>query len=283
MTRPRHACWHWFAVLAWSATFLSSAQADSLAEVQSYEVKFFLKPAKVLLPNHELQPEVLQAFGLPNTKIAMAMQFLDSRPPQLHPAGWDVRLRKLASRKGLQLTFKRRFPVKTTVRDGLMLAAQEGFNADEKDYEVELEWGQAHRTLTFSRTKVLASAEFLQLHQDKASRTSAVNDIPGKLDRLMKPGWAKDLLAHAHHYGPVRGTRWPGQRDDIDQEIDLEVWLIPTADRMGIEPIVEISFKKKHAQEAEAKREVLRRLLTQKHWLLDEERLKTDLVLERFR
>ncbi len=91
-----------------------------------------------------------------------------------------------------------------------------------------------------------------------------------------------NLLADAHVFGPVHGKRWEGRLPDVDDAIDLEVWEIRKADKKGFEYLVEVSFKKKKRDAAEAGRAALHKLLDGKKWLADQEILKTQLILERY-
>jgi hypothetical protein len=179
----------------------------------------------------------------------------------------------------MELTYKRRYPVTSGVDAALAEAKRDGFDAGERDYERELEWGYEKETLTFSNEKSKKSTN-PTLPSLASARTVAVNEMPGKLQRFGPNGWAKGILSDARIYGPVEGRRWTGRH--LDDEISIEVWTLPGAAGTDTERIVEVSFKKKRGDKAVAKREALLKLLEKEGWLLPRDVLKTALILERF-
>jgi len=209
------------------------------------------------------------------------MQFLDGRGLELHEAGWNVRFRTVQGKDKMEVTYKRRYRVASGLDAALAEAERDGFNAGEKDYEPELEWGYKQETLTFSNEKSKESTN-PTLPSLANARTLAVSQMPGKLKHVGADGWAKSILSGARIYGPVEGRRWTGRHRDIDDDISIEVWTLPGAGRTDTERIVEVSFKKKErSDKAVAKREALLKLLEQKGWLLPRDVLKTTLILER--
>jgi len=269
------------AVLGFVSLGSEAAQSTPLA----VEVKFFLDPVKVLDANHQPNQALRTVFAVqPDQSVRMRMQFLDGRGQELHKAEWNIRFRKIDEDKDVKLTFKRRYPVADTLDATLARAAQDGF-AKDPDYERELERGLTAETLTFSNPKKgdATGKGNLTLPSADVARAQAIEKMPGKLKRENSEGWAKQLLSTAVVYGPVNGQRWKGNHKDVDNKIDIEVWVLPPATGSGTERIVEISFKKKDYDEsAKAKRKKLRELLQDKGWLLEEDVLKTKLILDRF-
>ena len=248
--------------------------------VAGFEVKFLLTPA-VLDAHHHPTTGVLKALGVKGGPKEMRMAFLDSRRRELHAERWTARVRTVGG-GAVELTYKRRYPVAgTDVAAALAVAARQGFDADEPDYEAEVEWGAegaADRlTLTMSRKKELAGEGFPAA---AAVGRLAADHVPGRLARWARDGWAAAVLADAHLYGPVAGRRWAGNLGDagIDKKLSLEVWLIRAPG--GEEPVVEVSFKKDDHTEAAAAREKLRQLLGP--WVSDEAALKTETILTRY-
>ena len=249
------------------------------------EVKLFLDP-KVALDTNRPTRDVLAAFNVTEAPAEIRMQFLDSPTRELHEAGWNVRLRTVQGKDKVELTYKRRFRVLSGLDAALARAEKDGFDAGEKDYEAELEWGYQQKTLTFSKEEKVGDPTrgSMTLPSAAPARTLAVDKMPGKLKRSTNEGWAKKILSNANVYGPVTGHRWKGSHPRIDDEISIEVWVVPGAGGKGEERIVEVSFKKKKVDaEAIAKREALIELLEQKRWLLEKDVLKTKLILERGR
>jgi len=271
--------------LAWLAGLLVLLQLTAAAAEPAspgVEVKLFLDPSLTLDARNQPSRDVLAAFEVTGDPVTINMQFLDGRGLELHEAGWNVRFRTVQGKDKMELTYKRRYRVASGLDAALAEAERDGFNAGEKDYEPELEWGYKQETLTFSNEKSKESTN-PTLPSLANARTLAVSQLPGKLKHVGADGWAKSILSGARIYGPVEGRRWTGRHRDIDDDISIEVWTLPGAGRTDTERIVEVSFKKKQrSDKAVAKREALLKLLEQKGWLLPRDVLKTALILERF-
>jgi hypothetical protein len=268
-----------------AAQLLAAIAAAVEPASPSVEVKFALRPDRVLDANHRLTAEVADFFGVVKPPVKLRMQFLDDSTGRLHEAGWDIRLRMREGEPDLEVTYKRRYPVATdTLASVLAQAAVDGFDAGEQDYEPQVEWGLTKQTVTFSRERTASPAVSgtLALPSLARSRAIVLDMLPGKLDRFRQPGWARTVLAGAHVYGPVDGMRWRGERGDVDDKIDLEVWKLRTPDSRE-EPLVEIAFKAKDPAKAEGRRQALREHLRRQGWLLDRDVLKTDTILKRYK
>ena len=270
--------------LAWLAGLLVLVQFNAAAAKPAppgVEVKLFLDPSVTLDARDQPSRDLLTTFQVTGNPVTIKMQFLDGRGLELHEAGWNVRFRTVQGKDKMELTYKRRYRVASGLDAALAEAERDGFNAGEKDYEPELEWGYKQETLTFSNEKSKESTN-PTLPSLANARTLAVSQMPGKLKHVGADGWAKSILSGARIYGPVEGRRWTGRHRDIDDDISIEVWTLPGAGRTDTERIVEVSFKKKErSDKAVAKREALLKLLEQKGWLLPRDVLKTTLILER--
>lgn len=260
--------------------FVGPAVADPATP--GVEVKFFLDPSVALDRSHRPTHDVLTAFRVSKAPVKIRMQFLDSRALELHKAGWNVRLRTVGGKDCVELNYKRRYPVTDGIDATLTLAASEGFDAGEGDYEPELEWGYEQQTLTFSNEKTQScGSKQLTLPSAKNARTMAIKAMPGKLQRFKDDGWAKGILAGAKIYGPAEGWRWIGSHPEVDDKIAIEVWALTGANGTRTERIVEVSFKKKQLHDSTlAARTALRHVLDQNRWLLDKDVLKTTLILK---
>jgi hypothetical protein len=270
--------------LAWLAGLLVLVQLNAAAAEPAspgVEVKLFLDPSLTIDARNQPSRDVLAAFEVTGNPVTIKMQFLDGRGLELHKAGWNVRFRTVQGKDKMELTYKRRYPVASGLDAALAEAERDGFDAREKDYEPELEWGYEKETLTFSNEKSKKSTN-PTLPSLANARTLAVNEMPGKLQHFGPHGWATGILSGARIYGPVEGRRWTGRH--LDDQISIEVWTLPGAGGTDTERIVEVSFKKKkRGDEAVAKREALLKLLEKKEgWLLPRDVLKTALILERF-
>ena len=247
--------------------------------VSGYEVKFYLNPEKVLTGN-EPTKSVMDRLGIQAGPTKLRMQFLDGKYQDLHVEHWNVRFRDKGKEKW-ELTYKRRYPVQGDDIDGAVVAAaRQGFDAGKSDYEVEVEWGFKRQTLSFTPKKEVEGPSSAPLPKAGDARQFAVDKLPEKLAHWIHDGWAKSVLSGAHVYGPVDGKRWTGKRDEIDNEITLEVWEIRKSSGDEKERVVEVSFKKKDRSEAKESRERLSELLY--GWLLEDDVLKTELILKRY-
>src|SRR5262249_16930563 len=159
----------------------------------------------------------------------------------------------------IEFTYKKRFPVEKGKLDAVLeQAANEGFDRDETDYEPQVEWGLGRQTLSFTRKKIVdfPGLKKMELPEGAEARKVSIAKIAGKLDRVKHDGWARDILAQAHRYGPVKGRRWSGHLNGT--ELDFEVWEVRTKDGRGFEPIVELSFKEDDRTKAESRRSKLK-------------------------
>jgi hypothetical protein len=265
-----------------------TGSAQVAAAVPNYEVKCFLDPAKVLDVEFKPTKQADRVLDLKNSNRKIAMQFLDvpgaapTDKRQIDAAGWNVRLRRFEHSDILELSYKRRYRIEPGhLAEVLAVAAADGFHAREADYAAQVEWGFSRETLSFTRKKEFkAGPGELELPGAKEFQTLAVREIPGKLDRTNRPGWAKGLLATAHLYGPVLGKRWAG--DWQGPELSFEVWMIRAAVGAGYEPVVELSFKAKTQADANGFREKLTMFVRDQGWLLEGDVLKTAMILERY-
>jgi hypothetical protein len=250
--------------------------------VPDYEVKFFLDPAKTLDNLNEPSRVVHDALDLSRSVTKLRMLFLDSKRHDLNEVGWNVRLRTIEGESGIELAYKKRFRIgDRPLSQILEQAAREGFGADDTNYRAQVEWG-SRRTLSFTRKKTVhvQGVKGMELPEEVDARRVAVDQIAGKLDRTKQTGWARGVLSEAHVYGPVKGRRWSGKLDGL--KLDLEVWEVHMAGGKGTEPIVELSFKEDDGAKAESQRAGLERFLKEKGWLLKEDVLKTELILQRY-
>lgn len=259
------------------------AQAQELV-MPDFEVKLPLNPAKVLGTGQEPTSSVREALGLNGSVTKLRMLFLDSRNLSLHNAGWNVRVRKLEGQQDVEFTYKRRYSFgEASLATILTQAARGGFDAREKKYKAQVEWGLDKRTLSLARKKLVkvGGLDAMELPGPKKVREIGADKIPDKLDHLEAAGWARKILEDAKVYGPVRGRRWSGEIDGL--ALDFEVWEILAEDGQDYEPIVELSFKTDDENKAASKKQDLIDTLSHHQgWLLRDDVLKTELILKRY-
>ncbi|WP_145949642.1 hypothetical protein [Paenibacillus sp. Y412MC10] len=275
------------AVLAGSAVIATAmpAAADSAPAVPDYEVKLFMNPSVVLDSNHDLKNSVRDYFGMPSSKTKISVEYLDTDDLDINKEGWDVRVRKLEDYDDdeFELTYKMRYPiVDGNIDAALAQAAEDGFDADEDDYEAQVDWGYQKQTLSFSNKKTVSHDGYDgmdNLGEDDAIE-EAVDHAPGKFEDWKGSNWGTDLLEGADKKGPVDGKRWTG--DWNGREIDVEVYAIIQEDGSGYDYIVEASFKTDTRIEAAADHDRLQGDLTEEGWFLPTDELKTNMILNRY-
>ncbi|MDG0812397.1 hypothetical protein [Cohnella rhizosphaerae] len=250
-----------------------------------YEVKWYLDPAAVLGSDHKLKSAVLGAFDMPSTVEKMNVAYLDGDDLDLNAEGWNVRIRKMESYSDeeFEVTYKMRYPiVGGNVQAALNAAAADGFDADEDDYEAQVDWGYSSQTLSFSNKKdaELDGYDGMELPDKGDAREVAEDLIPGKLEDWQPGDWAADILHDAHVYGPVGAKRSIGEWDG--EALYIEVWEIKKASGSGYEYLVEASFKEDDYATASAKRASLKNKLISEGWFLPQDGLKTTKILERY-
>ncbi|MGM1045702.1 MAG: hypothetical protein ACQEXX_06115 [Bacillota bacterium] len=252
----------------------------------NYELKVFLDPAVVLDGNKELKSDVMAYFNMSTTAEKMAVQFMDTENLDLNQAGWSVRIRKKEAYTDgkFELVYKKRYPIMNGDIDGaLMLAASEGFEASDTNYEAQVDWGYQKQTLSISRKKTIKKSgyEGMELPTPKDSRNWTISEAPGKFDNWLGSGWGTGRLAEVQKArGPVDANRHVGTWNGI--ETYVEVWQLLNSTGTGFDYIVEASFKLDSSTEAAAKKANFEADMAAAGWFLPVDQLKTQLILERY-
>ncbi|KAJ4178700.1 hypothetical protein NW755_012994 [Fusarium falciforme] len=248
-----------------------------------YEVKLLLKPAAVLDPNKELTSTVLSTFHMSPSVTKQNIQFLDTTSKDIYTAGWSARIRKTENEDDLELTYKKRYAiVEGDIDAALTTANNDGFNAGDARYEAQVEWGYQRQTLSISRKKAIADFinSGMDLPGERKSREMLVDKAPDKFDNWLHNKWGTGALAESRIFGPVPAKRsigtWEGMR------LYIEVWPIRNRAGTGIDYLVEASFKTQNRTTTATKHDSLISHLQGKGWFLEEDSLKTQLIMERY-
>jgi hypothetical protein len=269
-----------------TGTFVGKAEAAGLA-TPNYEVKLYMDPGVSLDSNHDLKSSVRSYFGMPSSKTKMNMQFIDDDAKDLDAQGWLARVRKMEgfSDSDFEVTYKKRYPITNgDINAALTQAAAEGFDADENDYEAQVDWGYTKQTLSFSNTKMVSHSGYTDM--DLMNKTDSVSELvshaPGKFQNWLWPNWGTDILQSStnHKYGPVSGKRWEGTWRG--QKIYIEVWEIIETDGTGYDRIVEASFKNADYNQSASLKAQLQADLTAQGWFSATDELKTQMILDRY-
>ncbi|KAK4159495.1 hypothetical protein QBC43DRAFT_326987 [Cladorrhinum sp. PSN259] len=250
-----------------------------------YEIKLLLNATAVLDPStHKLTPSVLSAFSMPTSVTKMNVQFLDTSSKTIYSAGWSPRIRKTEGEADFELTYKKRYSITgSDITAALNAANADGFDSSETNYEAQVEWGYAQKTLSISRKKTAAKSGYsgMDLPNLSDSRSMLIDKAPGKfVDWNGQNNWGTDLLAVSRIFGPVLAKRSVGTWSGL--QVYIEVWPILDAAGTGIEYLVEASFKTGSVSVASAKSADLQSYLEGYGWFQAGDSLKTGLIMDRY-
>ena len=288
--------------------------ASTAPMTPNFEVKVLLNPDNAI-ERRGLTPQpvenLLKTFNIPTgeSKIAMAVQYLDTgKTKTIYTAGWSPRIRRMADdAKRIELTYKKRYTIplpdtlttfnadpntdvsiyQTAINQVLVLAAADGFDASETDYDAQIEWGYQKLTLSITRKKKEKAAEWdlggdsSTLPDEETSRKMLIKQAPGKFKNWKGVhGWGAETLKEARVYGPVNAFRWEGKWDG--GEVDIEIWPVKGAGEGGVDLIGEVSFKTDDASVAKERQGRLIEVLRGGGWFLEGDSLKTQIIMDRY-
>lgn len=255
-----------------------------------FEVKCLLKPGEVLTADGKLKGDVVSAFGITADPKKMTIQFMDTENKDISTNGWNLRIRKTEGKDKIELTYKKRYPLDSSAETGISevqhnittavaKAEHDGFDVA-SDFDAQIEVGYQKQTLSISRDKKVSGdgLEGLNLPLANEARDFLIEEAPRQFRK-----WSSgmDHLREAVVYGPVHATRSEGTLGDL--EIDIEVWPIrKSKSDSALELTVEASFKAKTIENALKGKADLVKLLSDRGWLLPEDSLKTQLIMERY-
>ncbi len=274
----------WMSGTVLAGTFLVAQPASTQAAANmtpTYEVKFVLDQ-DVLNASGAPGSALTSAFALPSKPQKIAVEYFDTNSKNLNDEGWNVRLRKKEDKTKYEITYKKRYNVVNGDIDAALTKAnQEGFDASDTNYEAEVDWGYGKQTLSLSNDKDSKTSDTSATLPSASKALELVLDkLPGKLENWKTSKWGKTQLQNSRSYGPVLASKYEGSWNGLD--IDVEVWPIRSASGSGTEPVIEISFKADSYNEAASNRQQLMTTLQNQGWLVPQDSLKTQLVLDRY-
>lgn len=257
--------------------------------VPDYEVKLLLKPSEVLGSDNKLKDKVRSAFNIPSSTKKMNIQFMDTKEKDIYNKGWNLRIRKTENDEEFELTYKKRYsvdeelspPSKDKIDAALRTAEQDGF--DPRIYEAQVEVGYRKQTLSISHDEAVPDTGFrgMDLPLVEDSRKFLINKAPDKFKDWLPNNWGTNHLCDSIIYGPVLAKRSKGTWEGF--ELLLEVWPIRKSKTdESLELIVEASFKTPDLQKAVEGHASLEKFLRERGWFLEEDSLKTKLIMERY-
>ncbi|CAF3541762.1 unnamed protein product [Fusarium graminearum] len=240
---------------------IPAGQASNMTP--DYEVKLLLKPDTVLNSGNELTSTVLAAFDVLPGVINQTIQYLNTNEKHLYSKDWSARVHKTENEDGLELTYKKRYAITANNIDATLTKANDdGFNASEGKYDAQVEWGG------------------MDLPEELSSRSMLIEEAPTKFDNWLYDKWGTGILASSRVFGPVYSKRYVGRWEGT--KMYLEVWPLRNSEGTGYEYLVEASLKTETYMEASKKHASLMSHLQGKGWFLEQDSLRTQLIMERY-
>ncbi|WP_139243715.1 hypothetical protein [Alkalimonas amylolytica] len=236
----------------------------------------------VLAVEGELTSEFLQQFDQSQLKqLAFSVGYLDTASLHLRQTGWGLRIRKRADQPEHRLQFKKRYPVQR-LQETIALASSESFTSTADEWDVEVDWGIQHQTLSFAQTS--------RQNFDMPTQL-AMPDLPAIKALLLQQApvqFPVDIVQEygLMVYGYVPFTRYRNLSLSFENKtidgISVEVWQFPENETAQAHTLIELSFRAKGLADAQSQRDTMRQWLAEKKLLLSNDALKSRLTIERF-
>ncbi|WP_336790036.1 hypothetical protein [Paenibacillus sp. MMO-177] len=248
-----------------------------------YEVKLLMNPKTTLGPDYKLTSSVLNAFSMPRKTTKMNVAYLDTNSKDITNNGWSIRIRKIEDEDHFELTYKKRYAITNDdINAALTQPNDDGLDSGDESYDSQVEWGDQNKTLSMAYSASVSNAGYtgMDLPPINDTRSLTIGNAPDKFSNWLSASWGKNKLQASRYYGPVLAKRstgtWRGMK------LYIEVWPIKNAAGTGTEYVVEASFKTHSATSASAKHNELAAYLKSKGWLLAQDSLKTQLIMDRY-
>ncbi|MBY7125150.1 hypothetical protein ILS93_24025 [Bacillus sp. 16GRE42] len=237
-----------------------------------YEVKFFLQSNQILNEKYELQENIKSELKITKAEQRY-IQFIDTVNKEMYQVGWILRNRKVED--GQELTYKKRYPITNDDIDTILgQAKEEGFDLNNTKFEVEIDWGFTKRTLSLSYDVIDTTPDSSNPMPIQELREKFLQNAPEEFRNWKQDDWTEDKIIKAIEYGPVYERKYTGEWQG--HKVKIEVW---SRDKCS-EVIVEISLKKFNDKDsASQQHQQLKQYLSEKKWLLEQDILKTEWVL----
>ena len=259
-----------------AVSMMAPALADPMA-IEGVEVKFLLDPAKTLDAEGKPLEEVLAALGYEGKVKNRGMQFLDVEGKLYNEAGWSNRVRVKQGKDEYDVTFKKRYAVENgDIAAALAKAEADGFVAGLEDYAAELDWGWNKLTLSISYEQSVDKVGYddtvLPNLEDSIAMVEAT--MPAEV-KAVAADITKAVLC-----GPVYYPRYTGELAGM--ELDIEICAITNQKTGEVEQVFEVAFSADTYEEAAAKRDEIAKILEGTGYLLQEDGLKTNKILNAY-
>ena len=259
-----------------AVSMMAPALADPMA-IDGVEVKYLLDPAKVLDAEGKPTEEVLAALGWTGKVKNRGMQFLDVEGKLYNEAGWSNRVRIKQGDDEYDVTFKKRYAVENgDIAAALAKAEADGFVAGLDGYECELDWGWNKLTLSVATEESVAKVGYDDTVLPNLEDSIAM--VEGAMPDPVKAVAAD--ITKAVLCGPIYYPRYTGELAGM--ELDIEICAIPNQKTGEVEYVFEVAFSTDTYEEAAAKRDEIAQILEATGYLLKEDGLKTNKILNAF-
>ena len=259
-----------------AVSMMAPALADPMA-IDGVEVKYLLDPAKALDAEGKPTEEVLKALGWTGKVKNRGMQFLDVEGKLYNEAGWSNRVRIKQGDDEYDVTFKKRYAVENgDIAAALTKAEADGFVAGLDGYECELDWGWNKLTLSVATEESVAKVGYDDTVLPNLEDSIAM--VEGAMPDPVKAVAAD--ITKAVLCGPIYYPRYTGELAGM--ELDIEICAIPNQKTGEIEYVFEVAFSTDTYEEAAAKRDEIAQILEATGYLLKEDGLKTNKILNAF-
>lgn len=257
--------------------------------VPAYEVKFLLDDAKVLNEEHKLSELYCTDFKIDGYTTNL-IQYLETADRSFDNEGWINRIRYKEDKSKHDITFKKRYSVPNDdIEVALTKANEDGFNADDKEFEAEIDWSYDKMTLSFSTKEKLKgysafelpdqteSSNYLKLYMPAVEKVAMAQPTGSN---VIVAGRANTLVNDTVVCGPVQATVYEGEVAGL--EVGIEVWPVYVKETGITEYVTEISFDADTFEEAAENRAKLQNALEEKGILVHGGSLKTQKVLSAY-
>ena len=248
-----------------------------------WEIHLLLDSAKVLDRNGELTEEIRSSFDIRDKIKTFDVLYVETAGRTFSGEGWynRIRMQEGKEKKGFELTYKKRYPMKNEdVAAAMRKAAEDGFDLQGGIWETEIEWTGSGMTLSVTAEgKAPAEASAAELSPEEAAEMLG-GQMPDLEKNWKTQGWGAEAMKKARTAGPVRFRRYTGTCQG--REVRIEIWPVPDQVSGEVNCIAELSFKCGDYADAAAGRKETAEALEKQGLLVKGDALKTGRILDAF-
>ncbi|SDC35650.1 CYTH domain-containing protein [Terribacillus halophilus] len=234
-----------------------------------HEVKFMLDVSQFATTD-----DLVNAFHASHDED-LKVYYFDTPDQIFRKLNYVHRLRIYDGDKKTDITYKKTFPDQAP-SDAIAEAAEHDFHGDMSNYKYEIDKKPGKDSFSISRKEKFNKND--KLNYDNGIDIKYALDLfreeaPKKYRNWDDQDWYYDTLEQAVPYGPAAVSKFEGNYEDIDA--DLEIW------HYKGETIAEISTKTDDADDADVIQEKWSEALANEGWLSTNQQSKTSFVMDR--